>query len=71
MLKGAAKHWGKKHVKEWLTKCEDHSSKLLGADRAKEYCDCAVDKVAEKYNNYEDVVKAGIIEALLVAKDCK
>lgn len=71
IAKTAVKYWGKKKSKEWLVKCEEHSSKLLGAERAEEYCDCAIEKVATKYNNYEDVVKAGMIEALLVAKECK
>lgn len=71
ILKGAAKYWTKKQIKEFVANCEEHSSKLLGAERAKKYCDCAVETVAEKYHNYEDVKKAGIIEVLKIAKDCK
>lgn len=71
LLKGAAKYWGKKQVKEFLENCEANSSKLMSDDKAKEYCDCAVDIVAEKYQNFEDVKKMGFLEALKIAKDCK
>lgn len=71
IAKAAAKYWTKKQVKEFVENCEQKSSRLLGEDRAKKYCDCAVDVVAEKYQKYEDVKKMGILEALKIAKDCK
>lgn len=71
IAKAAAKYWTKKQVKEFVENCEEKSSRLLGEDRAKKYCDCAVDVVAEKYQKYEDVKKMGILEALKIAKDCK
>jgi hypothetical protein len=71
IMKGAAKHWTKKQIKEFVADCEQHSAKLLGEEKAKIYCDCAVTKVADKYTNYEDVKKAGIVEVLKIARDCK
>ena len=71
LMKGAARYWTKKQIKEFVANCEEHASKLLSDDKAKQYCDCAVDVVAEKYNSYEDVKKAGIVEVLKAAKDCK
>lgn len=71
VMKGAARYWTKKQIKEFVSNCEQHSSKLLGEEKAQIYCDCAVDEVAEKYNNYEDVKKAGILEVLKIAKNCK
>lgn len=71
LAKAAAKYWTKKQIKEFVTNCEEKSSRLIGEDKAKQYCDCAVDVVAEKYHNYDDVKKASIIEVLKIAKDCK
>lgn len=71
LLKGAAKHWTKTQIKEFLADCEKHSAKLMSDDKAKAYCDCAVDIVAEKYTNYDDMKNAGLVEVLKVAKDCK
>ncbi|MCT4582335.1 MAG: hypothetical protein N4A35_13055 [Flavobacteriales bacterium] len=71
LAKAAAKYWTKKQIKEFVNNCEEKSSRLIGADKAQQYCDCAVDVVAEKYHNYEDVQKASIIEVLKIAKDCK
>ena len=71
LAKGAAKWWTKKQIKEFVANCEAKSSKLLGEERAKKYCDCAVDEVAEKYHDFDDVKKAGIVTVLKIAKDCK
>lgn len=71
IAKTAAKYWTKKQIKEFVTNCEIKSSRLIGEDKTKQYCDCAVDVVAEKYKNYDDVKKASIIEVLKIAKDCK
>ena len=70
-MKGAAKYWTKKLIKEFVASCEEHAGKLMSAEKATHYCDCAVDKVAEKYQNFEDFKKAGIVEVLKIAKDCK
>lgn len=71
LAKTAAKYWTKKQIKEFVYNCEEKSAKLIGEEKAKKYCDCAVDVVAEKYNNYKDVKTASIIEVLKIAKDCK
>ena len=71
LKKTAFKYWSKKQVKEFVQNCETKSATWIGEEKAKQYCDCAVNVVAEKYHNYEDVKKASIIEVLKIAKDCK
>lgn len=71
LAKGAAKWWTKKQIKEFVSDCETKSARLLGEERAAKYCSCAVDEVAAKYNDFEDVKKAGVVEVLKIAKDCK
>ncbi|MBI3135509.1 MAG: hypothetical protein HYZ14_12605 [Bacteroidetes bacterium] len=71
VMKGAARYWTKKQIKEFVSDCETHSAKLLGEEKAHVFCDCAVDEVSEKYTNYDDVKKAGIIEVLKIARNCK
>jgi hypothetical protein len=67
----ALKYWTKKQVREFVSNCEDRSKNLLGEERAKKYCDCAVDVVAEKYRNYEDIKKTSLMDVLKIANDCK
>jgi hypothetical protein len=71
IAKTAAKYWTKKQIKEFVTNCEQKSARLIGETKAKQYCDCAVDVVAEKYKNYEEVKNTSIVEVLRIAKDCK
>lgn len=71
LTRAAAKYWTKKQVKEFVTNCEQKASRLIGEQKAKQYCDCAVDVVAEKYKNYDDVKNSSITEVLKIAKDCK
>jgi len=71
IARAAAKYWTNKQIREFVGKCEDKSSLLLGSENAKKYCDCAVDVVAEKYRNYEDVKKASLTDVLKIARDCK
>jgi hypothetical protein len=71
IMKGAARYWTKKQIKEFVANCETHASKLMSNEKAVQYCDCAVNVVSEKYQNYEDVKSAGIMEVLKIAKDCK
>ena len=71
IARAAAKYWTNKQIREFVGKCEDKSSLLIGSENAKKYCDCAVDVVAEKYRNYEDVRKASLTDILKIAKDCK
>jgi len=69
--KAAARYWTNREIKEFVGKCEDKSAIFLGTENAKKYCDCAVDVVAEKYRNYEDVKKASLTDILKIANDCK
>ncbi len=71
LAKTATKYWTKKQIKEFVNKCEQKSARLVSEEKARHYCNCAVDKVAEQYHNYEDTKKIGIIEVLKIAKDCK
>src|SRR4051812_38802762 len=71
IARAAAKYWTNRQIKEFVSKCEDKSSLILGHENAKKYCDCAVDVVAEKYRNYEDVKKASLTDVLKIAQDCK
>lgn len=70
IAKGAARYWTKKQIKEFVANCEQHSSRLMSEEKAKVFCDCAVDQVSEKYHDFEDVRKAGIIEVLKTVRDC-
>ena len=69
--KGAAKWWTKKQIKEFVYNCERKSTKLLGEKSAKKFCDCAVDEVAEKYHDFDDMRRAGMIKVLKIAKNCR
>ena len=71
IARAAAKYWTNREIREFVGKCEDKSSILLGNENAKKYCDCAVDIVAEKYRNYEDVKKTSLTDILQIARDCK
>ncbi|MEP7164462.1 MAG: hypothetical protein ABI741_07205, partial [Ferruginibacter sp.] len=64
IARAAAEYWTNKQIREFVNNCEDRSSILLGSENAKKYCDCAVDVVAEKYRNYDDVKKASIADVL-------
>ena len=70
-IRKAAKHWSKKQVNMFLTKCEDQATTFLGEEKAKRYCDCAVDVVAERYPKFEDIEKVSVRELLKIAGDCK
>lgn len=71
MARTAAKYWTKKQIKEFVSNCEEKSSRFVGAEKAAQYCDCAVDKVAEKYKDYKEVTQQSIIEVLKIANDCR
>ena len=42
----------------------------MSDEKATEYCDCAVNKVAKEYQDYAEVKKVAIKEVLKVASDC-
>ncbi len=69
--RAAAKYWTKQQISEFIANCEKNANRITDAESAKNYCDCAVDVVAEKYQNYEDVKKAALKDVLRVAKDCR
>ncbi len=69
--RAAARYWTNRQIKEFIGKCEDKSSIFLGSEKAKKYCDCAVDVVAEKYRSYEDVKNTSLTDVLKIAQDCK
>lgn len=71
LAKTAFKYWSKKQVKEFVQNCEAKSSKLVGEANAIKFCDCAVDKVAEQYKNYEDAKSISVTEIIKLAKDCR
>lgn len=67
----AAKYWTKQQIKEFTQNCEKNAGRLLSAEKAADYCDCAVDIVAEKYRNYNDLKSTSLREVLQIARDCK
>lgn len=67
----ALKYWTKKQVREFVSGCEDKTKSILGAEKAKKYCDCAVDVVAEKYQNYQEIKNVSILDILKIANNCK
>lgn len=71
MARAAAKYWTKKQIKQFVTNCEEKSAKFVGEEKAHQFCDCAVDQVAEKYQQYESVQDVSIMEILKIANDCR
>ncbi len=71
LAKTAVKYWTKKQVKEFVQNCETKSSKLIGEANASKFCDCAVDKVAEQYKNYEEAKTVSVTEIIKLANECR
>lgn len=71
LARTAAKYWTKKQIKEFVQNCETKTAKLLGEDKALKVCDCAVDKVAVQYKNYEDSKSVSVPELLKIANECR
>ncbi len=71
MARAAAKYWTKKQIKQFVNNCEEKSAKFVGEDKAHQFCDCAVDQVAEKYKDYSSVEDVSIMEIIKIANDCK
>jgi hypothetical protein len=67
----AAKYWLDREINEFLSKCEDKASVLVGSEKAHKYCDCAVDKVAEQYHNYQDAKRISVMELIDFVNRCK
>lgn len=66
----AARYWTKKQIEQFIENCETRATPIIGAEKAVNYCDCAVDIVAEEYQNYGDVDKLSIREIIRLAKPC-
>lgn len=71
MARAAAKYWTKKQIKEFVGNCEEKSAKFVGEEKAHQFCDCAVDQVAEKYQDYKKAEEVNILEIIKIANDCK
>lgn len=67
----AAKYWLNKEIKEFVSKCEDKGTLIIGSENAHKYCDCAVDLVAEKYQDYKDAKNLSIMEIIDFINKCK
>lgn len=68
--KSAAKHWTSKQISEFMGNCKANATKIMSDEKATEYCDCAVNKVAKEFQNYAEVKKVAVKEVLKVASDC-
>jgi hypothetical protein len=71
IARAAAKYWSKKQIKKFVADCENRAAKLVGEGKAAHFCDCAVDKVSEKYHSFEDAKDISAIEIIQIAKGCK
>jgi len=67
----AAKYWLKREIKEFVSNCEDKTSGLIGSENAHKYCDCAVDLVAEKYQDYKDAKRLSRMDIVNFVNQCK
>ena len=70
LARTAAKYWTRKQIKEFVNNCETKAAKIIGEEKAKHYCDCAVDVAAEKYKNYDDIKDVSALELIKLARDC-
>ena len=67
----AAKYWLNKEIKEFVSNCSDKAAPFVGSDNAHKYCDCAVDLVAEKYQDYKDAKRLSVLEIVDFLNKCK
>ena len=67
----AAKYWLNREIKEFISNCEDKTSGIVGSENAHKYCDCAVDLVAEKYQDYKDAKKLNVMDIVNFVNKCK
>lgn len=70
LARKAAKYWTKKQIKEFMTNCENSAIGKFGESKGKDFCGCAVDVVAEQYQNYDDAKNINFTKILIAAKDC-
>lgn len=69
IARAAGKRWARKKRKEWLQKCNDSALGRFG-ERGKDFCDCALDVVMEKYPDAEDGLALTFFEIIKTTKDC-
>lgn len=67
----AAKYWLDREIKEFVSNCSDKAAPFVGSDKAHKYCDCAVDLVAEKYQDYKDAKRLSVLEIVDFINKCK
>lgn len=67
----AARYWLKKEIKEFVSNCADKVELVVGKDNANKYCDCAVDVVAEQYQNYQDAKKISLVQLIDFVNKCR
>ncbi len=67
----AAKYWLNREIKEFVSNCENKAGKLIGSEKAHQYCDCSVDLVAEQYHNYQDAKSISVMEIIDFINKCK
>lgn len=67
----AAKYWLNREIKEFVSNCENKAGIVVGSERARKYCDCAVDAVAEEYHNYQDAKNLSLTELIDFINKCK
>ncbi len=67
----AAKYWLKREINEFISNCENMAGKIIGSEKAKKYCDCSVDLVAEEYHNYQDAKNLSLRDILTFVDKCK
>lgn len=70
LARKAAKYWTKKQIKEFLTNCENSAIGKFGESKGKDFCGCAVDVVAEQYQNYDEAKNINFAKILMAAKEC-
>lgn len=67
----AARYWLKREIKEFVANCEDKTSGIIGSENAHKYCDCAVDLVAEKFQDYKDAKRLSLMDIVNFVNQCK
>lgn len=70
MARAAAKYWTKRQIKKFVADCENRAGLVIGEHKAAHFCNCAVDKVAEKYKNFEDAKDITALEIVKIAQGC-
>ena len=67
----AAKYWLNREIREFVGNCENKTGFIVGKENAHKYCDCAVDIVAEEYQNYQDAKKLSVSTIIDFINKCK